>query len=43
MTNKFKEIVRKNRTYYLFDGMINTTNPDPNKIKTDGKYSYLLH
>ena len=35
MSNKFKEIDLKNRTYYFFDDMIYTKNLDPNKIKID--------
>ena len=32
MSNKFKEVDIKSRTYYFFDYMINT-NLDPNKIE----------
>ena len=43
MSNKFTEIVIKNRTYYFFDDMINIENPDPNKIKIGKKsYKYIL-
>ena len=38
MSNKFKEIDLKNRTYYFFDDMIYTKNLDPNKIKIDKIY-----
>ena len=37
MSNKFKEIDIKNRTYYFFDDMINIKNSNPNKIKIDEK------
>ena len=30
MSNKVKHIDIKNRTYYFFDGIINTRNLDPN-------------
>ena len=33
MSNKFKEIVIKNRTYYFFDDMVNIKDLDPNEIK----------
>ena len=40
MSNKFKNIDMKNRTYYSFDDMINL---DPNKIKIDEKlYKNIL-
>ena len=45
MSNKFKEIDVKNRTYYFFHGMINKKNLDPNKIKIEKaikKYFHLL-
>ena len=32
-----KEINIKNRTYYFFDDLINTTNFDPNLLKIDKK------
>ena len=35
MSNKFKEIDVKNRTYYFFDDTINIKNLDSNKIKID--------
>ena len=37
MSNKFKEIGIKNRTYHFLDDMINIKNLDPYKIKTDSK------
>ena len=37
MSNKFKEIDKKNRTYYFFNDMINIKNVDPNKIERDKK------
>ena len=37
MSNKFKDIDIKNRTYNLFEDMINIKNLDPNKIKIDEK------
>ena len=37
MSNKFKDIDIKNRTYYFFDDIINMKNFDPNKIKIDKK------
>ena len=44
MSNKFKSIDIKDRTYYLFDDMVNIKNHDPSKIseqmKSDTKYSY---
>ena len=39
MSNKFKDIDIKNRTYYLFDDIINIKNFDPNKIEI-GEKSY---
>ena len=32
MSNKFKSIDIKDRTYYLFDDMVNIKNHDPSKI-----------
>ena len=32
MSNKFKDIDRKNHTYYFFDDIINIKNFDPNEI-----------
>ena len=37
MSNKFKDIDIKNRTYYFFDDIINMKNFDANKIKIDKK------
>ena len=43
MSNKFKDIYIKNRTYYFFHDIINMKNFDPNKIKIDEKsYKILL-
>ena len=43
MSNKFKEIDIKNRTYYFFDDMINVKNSNPNEIKIDEKsYKNIL-
>ena len=39
MSNKFKDIDIKNRTYYLFDDIINIKNVDSNKIEI-GEKSY---
>ena len=39
MSNKFKDIDIKNRTYYLFDDIINIKNFDSNKIEI-GEKSY---
>ena len=33
MSNKVKDINIKNRTYYLFNNIINVENFDPNNIK----------
>ena len=42
MSNKFKDISIKNRTYYFFDD-INIKNFDPNNIKIDEKsYKNIL-
>ena len=41
MSNKSKEISKKNHTYYFFDDIINIKNLDPNKIKMDEK-SYKI-
>ena len=35
MSNKFKDIDKKNRRYYFFDDMRNIKNVDLNKTKTD--------
>ena len=41
--NGLKEINIKNRTYYIFDDMINIKKLDPNKIKIDEKsYKNIL-
>ena len=37
MSNKVKDINIKNRTYYLFNDIINIENFDPNNIKIDKK------
>ena len=37
MTNKVKDINIKNRTYYLFNDIIDIENFDPNNIKIDEK------
>ena len=37
MSNKFKHIDIKNRTYYFFNDIINLKNFDPNDIKTNEK------
>ena len=43
MSNKFKDIDIKNRTYHFFNDMINLKNFDPNKIKIDGNsYKNIL-
>ena len=43
MSNKFKEIDIKNRTYYFFDDMINIKNSNRDKIKIDEKsYKNIL-
>ena len=38
MSNKFKEINIKNRTYYFLDDMKNVKNLAPNKVKLDQKF-----
>ena len=43
MSNNVKDIDIKNSTYYFFNDMINIKDFDPNNIKIDQKYSYLLH
>ena len=44
MNNKFKEIDIKNRTYFFFNDIINVTNRNPTKIKTDEKsYKILIY
>ena len=48
MSNKVKDIVIKNLTYYFFNDIINIENFDSNNIKIDviqviQKYSYILH
>ena len=41
MSNKVKDIDKKNRTYYFFNDIINI---DANNIKIDEKsYKYVLH
>ena len=35
MSNKFKDIDKKNRRYYFFDDMMNIKNVDLNKTKID--------
>ena len=43
MSNKFKEIIIKNRTYYFSNDKITIKNLDPNKIKIDEKsYKNIL-
>ena len=43
MSNKVKDIDIRNRTYYLFNDMINIKNFDPNNIKIDEKsYKNIL-
>ena len=37
MSNKFKDINRKKRTYYFFDDIININNFDLNNFKIDEK------
>ena len=37
MSSKVKDIYLKNRTYYLFDDIVNTKNFDSNNIKIDEK------
>ena len=37
MSNKIKDIVIKNHTYYFFDDIIIVKNFDPNNIKIDKK------
>ena len=37
MGNRSKDIDIKNRTYYFFDGIINTKNFDSNKMEIDEK------
>ena len=39
MSNKVKDIIMKNRTYYFFNDIINIKNFDPNNIKI-GEKSY---
>ena len=47
MSNKFKDISIKNRTYYFFDDIIIMKNFDPNNTEIDQKviqkYAYILH
>ena len=43
MSNKFKDINTKNRTYYFFDHTINIKNFYPNNIKIDeNSYKNIL-
>ena len=43
MSNKFKDINTKNRTYYFFDHIINIKNFYPNNIKIDeNSYKNIL-
>ena len=43
MSNKVKDIDKKNRTYYFFNDIINIKIFDPNNIKIDEKsYKYVL-
>ena len=43
MSNKSKDIMIKNHTYYFFDDTINIQNFDRNNIKTDKKsYKYWI-
>ena len=43
MSNIFKEMEIKNRTYFFFDDMINIKRLDPNKFKIDEKpYKNIL-
>ena len=37
MSNKVKDIDKRNRTYYFFNDIINIKNFDPNNIKIDKK------
>ena len=37
MSNKFKDIIAKNCTYYFFNDIISIGNFDPNNIKIDKK------
>ena len=37
MSNKIKDIVLENDTYYFFNDIINIKNFDPNKINIDKK------
>ena len=47
MSNKIKDISKKNNTCYFFIDIINIKNFDANNFKTDRKslkkYFYLLH
>ena len=43
MSNKIKDIIIKNHTYYFFNDIINIKNFDPNNIKIDEKaYTNIL-
>ena len=43
MSNKAKDIIIENHTYYFFDDFINIKNFDPNNIKVDKKsYKNIL-
>ena len=37
MSNKVKDIDKRNRTYYFFNDIMNIKNFDPNNIKIDKK------
>ena len=43
MDDKFKDIDIKNCTHHFLDDTVNMKDLDPNKIKRDQNYSYLLH
>ena len=43
MSNTFKDVNIKNRTYYFFNDIIDIENFDPSNIKIDGKsYNYYV-
>ena len=43
MSNKFKDIDIKNRTYYFFNDMINAKKFDPNNIELDNTKIFLIN
>ena len=43
MSNKVRDIDIKNRTYYIFNNIINIENFDPNNIKIDEKSYKNIH